>query len=197
MSPPTQISGLPRSRADPDTADVSFEMGPHRSLAFRTKSELQRPNWLGLIPTARVSSQEGGATLPTNPAPRRVDPFMRPGSSTRPAMGGVVSLQKWEGYVLEVTNDGFIGRLADITDGHTEEEADFSMDEISPDDVALVQPGAGFYWSIGHQTDLTGRQRSVSELRFRRLPAWTPEERAEAEKEAKELAPVLGLGSGR
>ncbi|MEK7678163.1 MAG: hypothetical protein AAB676_20220 [Verrucomicrobiota bacterium] len=98
-----------------------------------------------------------------------------------------ISLQKWECYVLEVYADSFAARLLDLTNPGPEEEAVFPMRRVSAEDRWLVRTGAVFYWNIGEHTDVTGRQRTVSELRFRRLPALTNDDIAAARREGKEL----------
>ena len=97
-----------------------------------------------------------------------------------------VSLQKWEGAVLSVTKDAFSARLVDQTNPNPEEEAEFSIDELDPDDLELLEPGAIFYWNIGYLDKKSGRIR-ISDIRFRRLPAWTERDLKEAEIAAEEL----------
>jgi hypothetical protein len=84
-------------------------------------------------------------------------------------------MQRWEGTVTEITGDEFVARLRDLTDlGHPQEQAVFSLDEVDEDDLCLLQVGAGFYWSIGYHHQASGSRRLSNELRFRRLPQWTP-----------------------
>lgn len=109
----------------------------------------------------------------------------------------IVSLQKWEGNVLEVNGTSFFARLRDINDKISKEDAEFSKSAVSRDDLPLLKSGAVFYWSIGFHTDMTGRQRTISEIRFRRLPGPTPAEYEEAKREAKEIAKALGMESTR
>jgi len=90
------------------------------------------------------------------------------------------ALQKWEGQVVRLTSDGFIAKLVDLTAAATEEEAEFSLDDVSAADRALVRPGAVFYWSIGYRVAVTGQRSRESVLRFRRLPLWSRADRAEA-----------------
>jgi hypothetical protein len=116
--------------------------------------------------------------LPRRANPRRQDSF--------------VSLQKWEGVVLAVEHDSFLARLIDLTQGGTEEEAEFSLDDISEEDKPLLKPGAIFYWNIGYHDSRTGQRRKVSEIRFRRLPAWTSKEIEAAKREAIRLRDLIG-----
>jgi hypothetical protein len=101
--------------------------------------------------------------------------------------GQFVSLQKWEGYVIEVSNNSFAARLVDLTNAGEEEEATFSLRRVSADDRLLVRPGAVFYWNIGEHTDTAGRQGTLSQLRFRRLPAVSDDDMTKARREGKEL----------
>jgi hypothetical protein len=105
----------------------------------------------------------------------------------------IVSIQKWEGHVLQVLKNSFAARLADLTSPVAEEDAEFPLSKVSADDLPLVREGAVFYWSIVDHTDLTGRLHTISTLRFRRLPPWTPEEIQKASLEAKKIAKLLGV----
>ena len=106
-----------------------------------------------------------------------------------------VSLQKWEGTVFEVKKDVFKARLHDLTTENPEEEAEFSIDEISDDDRELLKPGAVFYWSIGYLTTGTGQRIRTSIIKFRRLPAWTEREIRTAKAQATEIRRILGWGN--
>jgi hypothetical protein len=103
-----------------------------------------------------------------------------------------VSLQKWEGVVLEVLDDSFLARLVDLTNGGSDEEAEFALEEVTPEDRVLVEPGAVFYWNIGYNDSISGQRTRVSEIRFRRLPAWQPEELKEAKRIVSILKDLIG-----
>jgi hypothetical protein len=102
------------------------------------------------------------------------------------------SLQAWEGIVIEVMVDSFLARLIDLTNTGVDEEAEFSMNDISDDDKPLVKPGAIFYWDIGYHTSYSGQRTRSSLIRFRRLPAWTQQEIEAAEREADRIGKALG-----
>lgn len=104
-----------------------------------------------------------------------------------------IALQKWEGYVLEISAENFTARLTDLTAQGAKEDAEFNISELSQDDLSLLEQGAVFYWTIGRQTDSTNRQRMVSEIRFRRLPNWTEDELTQAALEANKLAINFGI----
>ena len=84
-------------------------------------------------------------------------------------------LQQWEGVVTRVDRTEFVVTLRDLSrPEHPEEEAVLPFEEISPDDLGLVKPGAVLYWSIGYETSrATGQVSRVSRIRLRRLPAWS------------------------
>jgi hypothetical protein len=95
-----------------------------------------------------------------------------------------VSLQKWEGVVLEVMQETFLARLVDLTNQNVEEDAEFDLEEISKGDRDFVKPGAIFYWSIGYLDSRSGQRTRASVIRFRRLPAWSKQEIEAANREA-------------
>lgn len=103
-----------------------------------------------------------------------------------------ISLQKWEGIVLDVMDHAFLARLIDLTQKGTDEEAEFSFDEISEEDKPLIRSGAIFYWNIGYHTSYSGQRTRTSLIRFRRLPAWTQREIDAAKREAERIGKALG-----
>ena len=106
-----------------------------------------------------------------------------------------VSLQKWEGVVMEVEKDIFHARLLDLTEKNPEEETDFLFEEVSEDDRSLIKPGAVFYWSLYYLTTRTGQIIKSSIVKFRRLPAWTETEIRRAKEQAAEIRRAIGWGS--
>jgi hypothetical protein len=106
------------------------------------------------------------------------------------------ALQIWEGTVIAVDTERFRAKLADITDpSKPDEQAVFEIGEVAQDDVAFVQPGSSFYWTIGTERTPGGQQKNTSLLQFRRLPLWNrsaiakTEERARRTKELFESVP--------
>jgi hypothetical protein len=100
-------------------------------------------------------------------------------------------LQEWEGTVDSIGDRTFVARLVDRTSPGPDEEAEFDIDEVSRGDRDLLAPGAIFYWSIGYRDSASGSRSRTSLLTFRRLPAWTDEEKRQAEKTADEIIEVL------
>jgi hypothetical protein len=105
-----------------------------------------------------------------------------------------ILLQQWEGTVTTVNAEEFVAVLRDLTQlTRPEEEASFPIEEVPDPDRSLLVPGGVFYWTIGYEVTPTGTRKTVSMLRFRRLPAWGESElrrvRADAERLQKLLAP--------
>ncbi|MAE69669.1 MAG: hypothetical protein CME06_04270 [Gemmatimonadetes bacterium] len=98
-----------------------------------------------------------------------------------------VALQKWEGRVLEVGDSTFSAVVEDSVRRGVEEEVEFDLEEIGPDDRNLLKPGAIFYWTIGYRTEPSGERSRSSVLVLRRLPAWNEEGLQRARRLAEEL----------
>ncbi len=94
-------------------------------------------------------------------------------------------LQEWEGYVQSVSDNEFTASLFDITNKREteDEEADFSIDDLTEDDKKLLKPGAVFRWLIGYR-NIGGTKERSSKIVFRRLPQWTDSDFDAAEKKA-------------
>lgn len=95
-----------------------------------------------------------------------------------------LELQQWEGIVLQVLKDSFVGRLIDLTHKGRDEEAEFSYDETHIDDQPLIKPGAIFYWTIGYLEN-RGQRIRASVIRFRRVPTWKSKEIEAAKRDAE------------
>lgn len=95
--------------------------------------------------------------------------------------------ESWTGKIthIEFKNRIFIAELQ--SDGNPDEIGEFSLEDISEDDIPLVMPGAVFYWSIGKATNSSGRTSNVSTIRFRRLQHWTRNTLEKAKKQAEEF----------
>lgn len=94
----------------------------------------------------------------------------------------------YEGTVIELTKEGFFGQLrrVDNNDG-SREQSEFTLNEVSDEDRALLAPGAVFYWTVGYQTTQSGQRKIESEVRFRRLPAWSNSDFDELDRRASAL----------
>ena len=117
-------------------------------------------------------------------------------AQTSPRITRFVVEQEFEGMVVSVDPDSdfFVARLADLTAEGPAEEAEIGCDEISPDDRALIVPGALFCWYIGRSTESNGQVRRISEIRFRRFFHFTPSTIAQAEEDAARMLELLNDG---
>jgi hypothetical protein len=102
-----------------------------------------------------------------------------------------VSLQKWEGTVTGIKSDSFFARLKNFSYELPDEEAEFSIEELSATDRPLLQIGAVFYWSIGYYDSESGQRKKESLIRFRRL-LWSRKEIEYARRRAAEIRDYLG-----
>lgn len=101
------------------------------------------------------------------------------------------SLQKWEGYVIEVFNDHFSARICDLTNNNDDEYVELTLNELLKEDLDLLIPGAVFYWNIGYRDDKYGTRHRDSIIRFRRLPAFGNKEIEDAKNEAEILFKIM------
>ncbi len=103
-------------------------------------------------------------------------------------------LQMWEGRVLSIDTEKneFSAVISDKTNTvFPDEQLTLSVEEVSRNDLQLLQEGAVFYWSIGY-ADYPGRPRTrESRIRFRRLPKWTHRELKKAREKGAELAEIF------
>jgi hypothetical protein len=101
-------------------------------------------------------------------------------------------LKEWQGVVEWIGETYIRARLTDLNDPTAPEElVEIETVNIAPDDRALVERGAVFYWDIGRRKDRYGSLQNFSEIRFRRLPAWTERDLTEARARASNLREEL------
>ena len=118
---------------------------------------------------------------------------LTPPSPKPPVIRQFKTEQKFEGTVVAINleEDTFTARLADLTDNGADEEGEFCLSELNGDQ-SLVVPGAVFTWTIGLQTRGSTRQQvRQSDIRFRRIPAVSQQAIAKAEIEAQLLSQFL------
>jgi len=106
-----------------------------------------------------------------------------------PLKGSFKMLQQWEGRVVETHGSEFTAIITDKTKPDVEDQfVTVDTEDITPNDVSLIEPGAVFYWSIGF-FDYPGRGRSrESRIRFRRLMGPSKADIARSEKIGKKFA---------
>jgi hypothetical protein len=99
----------------------------------------------------------------------------------------------WECTVEAIGEDEFVATLRSLRDhADSEKEAQIPLDEVSLDDMELLEVGAVFYWTIGYETSPAGTRRRFSQIKFRRLPAWTKKDLARVDEKADELFRMFG-----
>jgi len=94
----------------------------------------------------------------------------------RPQLGpmpAVQMLEHWEGQV-EAVRDGTVhARMRSLRDSAAEEHAaEIELDAFVESERASLQAGDTFYWAVGYRTE-HGTRTGFSEVKLRRLPAWT------------------------
>ncbi len=98
-----------------------------------------------------------------------------------------VSVQAWEGEVLEIYEESLSVKLIDKTDRSAQDAfTEIDLSELDQDDLDLVRPGAIFYWYVSYELRASGKKRS-SMMRFRRVPAWTADDLKRTEAYADDL----------
>lgn len=102
-------------------------------------------------------------------------------------------LQEWDGYVVSFGEDMLVARLTDITNAGKKDagEIDIPFEELTSDQIARIEIGSLFRWSIGYQLSLAGQKTRVSRIVLRQLPRWRAPQMNAAEEEAKQIAQSL------
>lgn len=107
-----------------------------------------------------------------------------------------ITLSEWEGVVEAVDGESntFSATLQDVdSEGAPEEYAEFFIEDLRQDDLALLQPGAIFRWVIGKREDEFGTVERTSRVVFRRLPAYSGADMSRANARAAELVNAINV----
>ena len=179
----------------PDEVETPFELRPPGSLASVSKEDLS--NGVATSPYLRLTAKPSKQVSPdpqrSNQAGLPSSPFARVFSSGVDRSPKQTIFHYWECSVERIEQDTFIATLRSLRDdSESEKEAEIPIDEVSPDDLELLAPGAIFYWSIGYQTSPAGTRTRFSSLRFRRLPAWNRKDLARVEAGGNDLFEMFG-----
>ena len=76
--------------------------------------------------------------------------------------------------MLAVSPTSFTAVATDLTEpSNPDENLEIDLEEVSPIDRPLMQPGVSFYWIIGTSRTPSGQQHNMSTLRFKRSPRIT------------------------
>jgi len=65
--------------------------------------------------------------------------------------------ENWEGFVVDVTEDGFVGMVVDLNGTIPDSEVAFRIDELSLSDREHLQAGSIFRWSVRSGDSPVGR----------------------------------------
>jgi hypothetical protein len=171
------IFGVTASSSKHSQSDTSIAVRPEQLFERSDRTDADRSHWSTIDDTSRTQRIRRGKLFPTAP----IMPIPRE---------KFLTMQKWEGHVIEVGQDTFWARLVRTTGGGPDQEAEIYISEIDQEDRILIEPGAVFYWSIGYLDRPSGRIRA-SILRFRRLRPWSKHELEAAEIEAQRLKSLL------
>ena len=118
----------------------------------------------------RFSTQEddrlGEHGLTTHEARSRVR-VRQPVVPRRAPRRTFVATARWEGAIQELFSTYFVAEVIDL---HSDERSsvEFDLAEVAPHDLALVEHGALFYWTVGYETKDSGQRVRGSILMFRR-----------------------------
>ena len=103
-----------------------------------------------------------------------------------------VALQTWQCIVIKVYKDTFLARVVNLYDENIEdEEVEFFSEDLYDDDLELLEPGAIFYWTVGHLIKRSGQKIRGHVIKFKRMPKWTSEELEDAKMQAKKIKETL------
>ena len=95
--------------------------------------------------------------------------------------------------MTEIGVDHFKARLTDLSaNDETESElGEFPISDLSDDDRELLREGAILRWVIGYQVLRGGTRQRISQVVFRRLPAWTKGDLAGADVLAADIISAI------
>ncbi len=102
-----------------------------------------------------------------------------------------ISLQKWEGTVIELDKNTIVAKLVDLTHNEHDEIAKLPMEDVQKDEQQLVKPGAVFFLNIGYMISKSGTKSRQTLLLFRDLPVWDQKELENATIRAREMRAKL------
>jgi hypothetical protein len=137
------------------------------------------------------SSTTASALATANPDPQPEISSIAVKTPTHQPQSRFLPQNEWEGVVekIDVNDASFSARLDDITNPATPQEyAEFYLDDVSQDDMPLVQIGAVFRWVIGKREDQFGTIERTSKIVFRRLPAYSVADIEKANARAEHLS---------
>jgi hypothetical protein len=125
-----------------------------------------------------------------NASPPSAEPAVVPNrqdSAARPRAEVIVGLKKWEGRILEISDELLTVELTPSDHDGPELVADFHLALLGPDSSSAV-PGDIIYLTTRTVRDATGYPYQTSSLKLRRPGAWGEDELREIADIAKKQA---------
>lgn len=181
---PEQRIGSPREYPSPVLADelnARQESGLGYGVSRNEAPEM--PTASAKFPESSTDDSAGGTpTLPTivDLPTREYDVVL--------SRATFMTSKMWEGEVLSIADESFRARLTERSVKSPEEEvAEFPISDVDPDDKELFVKGARFLFMVGYGVDRFGTQIRGSQIRFERLPNWSPDETLDAYEKVKDL----------
>ena len=103
------------------------------------------------------------------------------------------SVRNWEGVVLSVGEDTFFARVRDPDEKSDlgETTLEVPIEDVTEDEKPLLTEGAVFYLTLGYRQMPGQPRRKDATLIFRRMPAWSKNRLAAAQKLEKKLTSIL------
>ena len=190
-SPSALAAARPITPVGEDEGTPSFAAAPPKSTKLSSTTDNQQ---LGLFASSARGNQVEGPNQAEKDepgvAPENLVALQPP--PTPPSFRFEL-LNQWECEVTAVDSDGdsFDAVMTDLTNQkRAEETATFYLSDVSESDKRFVEPGYIFYLSVGYDISMSGQKRRASDIRFRRLPAWT---RSEIQKNNQRAESVRAL----
>jgi hypothetical protein len=148
----------------------SFDAALTDSLTDVASDSLTRIPKPTLLPTSTLDSlNSDNPSHTTQDTPRkRISNESLHKISRRQDSKQFIPLARWEGTVAERYATYFVAEVIDLESDESA-TAEFEINELTPGDVPLCEPGALFYWTIGYDVKEGGQRSRVSVLHFRRL----------------------------
>jgi hypothetical protein len=150
------------------------------------------------IPDHRASPNDVVPPTASSPHARLTDTLARSEVGERVRTHRQIISHHWECAVERIGSSTFTATLRSLRDpDDSEKEAEIPIDEVTPDDLELLEPGAIFYWTMGYDMTPAGTRTRFSLLKFRRLPAWTKKDLLRVNAEADALFEMFGEKDAR
>ncbi len=105
----------------------------------------------------------------------------------------MVTLQEWEGHVVQIDASEFVARLVDLTAGHSHEsqEAVIPLANLSERFACRMAIGSIFHWRIGYERSPKGTLKPVSRISFRDVAKMTNIDFLDGREWARKIALAL------